>query len=294
VPGDWNNSVHPDLVDDAPAQDAPQSPPPSRGRQVRALAHEPVQAPPETISAPLDAEPAAEPAPVEAEQPDHAWFDAVREAKDPTEALRLLAKNLPRDQFEKDDVVSGLIGQIGDRRARELLARQERDAQEKAKLDAAASGDLYTLGEMTQRELQSQLASQQAAQAAGPFMDGVVAFQKNLPEAIQKEVAGKAFGVGKGYAEGVAEYMEAVSEARVKLELQKRESALRKSLMAELNGDEPVPERDSGTPGRVREVTDEQIANMSLTEYDALFDENGRPKPGVRHRSTRGIPVHRQ
>jgi hypothetical protein len=232
-------------------------------------------------SEPEQAEPAA----------DQSWFDAVRDAKDPTEALRLLAKNLPRDQFEKDDVVSGLIGQIGDRRARELLARQERDAQEKAKLDAAASGDLYTLGEMTQRELQSQLASQQAAQAAGPFMDGVVAFQKNLPEAIQKEVAGKAFGVGKGYAEGVAEYMEAVSEARVKLELQKRESALRKSLMAELNGDEPVPERDSGTPSRVREVTDEQIAAMSLAEYDALFDENNRPKPGVRHRPTRSIPL---
>jgi hypothetical protein len=124
-------------------------------------------------------------------------------------------------------------------------------------------------------------------------MDGVVAFQKTLPESIQREIAGKAYGAGKSYAEGVAEYMADVSEQRVKLELQKRESALRKSLMAELNGDEPVPERDSGTPGRVREVTDEQIAAMSLREYDALFDENGRPKPGVRHRSTRGIPVHR-
>jgi len=292
--GDWDNSVHPDLVDDQPAQDAPQTPPTARGRQGRARAPEPVQSPPEPTAAPSDVEPAAESAPDEAEQPDQSWFEAVRDAKDPTEALRLLAKNLPRDQFEKDDVVSGLIGQIGDRRARDLLAKQERDAAEQRKLEAAASGDLYTLGEMTQRELQGQLASQQAAQAAGPFMDGVVAFQKNLPEAIQKEVAGKSFGVGKGYAEGVAEYMEAVSEARVKLELQKRESALRKSLMAELNGDEPVPERDSGTPSRVREVTDEQIAAMSLREYEALFDENGRPKPGVRHRSTRGVPVRQQ
>ena len=289
--GDWDNSVHPDLVDDQPAQDAPQTPPTARGRQGRARAPEPVQSPPEPTAAPSDVEPAAESAPDEAEQPDQSWFEAVRDAKDPTEALRLLAKNLPRDQFEKDDVVSGLIGQIGDRRARDLLAKQERDAAEQRKLEAAASGDLYTLGEMTQRELQGQLASQQAAQAAGPFMDGVVAFQKNLPEAIQKEVAGKSFGVGKGYAEGVAEYMEAVSEARVKLELQKRESALRKSLMAELNGDEPVPERDSGTPSRVREVTDEQIAAMSLAEYDALFDENNRPKPGVRHRPTRSIPL---
>jgi hypothetical protein len=226
--------------------------------------------------------------------PDLAWFDAVREAKDPTEALRSILKNVPYDQLEKDDVFSGLVGNVAERRVKALQAKQEREAQERAKLDAAASGDLYTLGEMTQRELQSQLASQQAAQAAGPFMDGVVAFQKTLPESIQREIAGKAYGAGKSYAEGVAEYMADVSEQRVKLELQKRESALRKSLMAELNGDEPVPERDSGTPGRVREVTDEQIAAMSLREYDALFDENGRPKPGVRHRSTRGIPVHRQ
>lgn len=82
-----------------------------------------------------------------------------------------------------------------------------------------------------------------------------------------------------------------IVDRAVKLEQQKRESALRKSVMSELNGDEPVPERDSGTPGRVREVTDEMIAAMSLAEYEALFDENGRPKPGVRHRSTRGIPV---
>ena len=122
-------------------------------------------------------------------------------------------------------------------------------------------------------------------------------FQKNLDDKIQQEVSGKTFGAGKSHAEGVAEYMQFITDEAVKLgvekELRRRESALRKSVMTEVNGDEPVPERDSGTPGRVREVTDEQIAAMSLREYEALFDENGRPKPGVRHRSTRGIPVHR-
>ena len=147
---------------------------------------------------------------------------------------------------------------MGDRRARALLQQQEREAAERAKLEAAQNNDLYTLGEMTQREMQQQLASQQAAQAAGPFMDGVVAFQKQLPEAIQKEISGKAFGQGKSYAEGVAEYMAYVVDRAVKLEASKRESAIRKSVMSEINGDEPVPERDSGTPGRVREVTSEQ------------------------------------
>jgi hypothetical protein len=297
MPGDWDNSVHPDLIDEdeggsaSPPEPAPT--PSARGRTTRSRAggSDGAHTPPADSAAPSEG---PEPGPdgaAESDQSDLSWFEQVREAKDPTEALRLLAKNLPRDQFEKDDVVSGLIGQIGDRRARDLLARQERDAQDRAKLEAAANNDLYTLGEMTQRGLQQQLASQQAAQAAGPFMDGVVLFQKQLPETIQKEVAGQTFGAGKGYAEGVAEYMAFVVDRAVKLEQQKRESALRKSVMSELNGDEPVPERDSGTPGRVREVTDETIAAMSLAEYEALFDENGRPKPGVRHRSTRGIPV---
>jgi hypothetical protein len=122
-------------------------------------------------------------------------------------------------------------------------------------------------------------------------MDGIVKFQRTLPETIQKKIAGKTYGAGKGYDEGVAEYIADVVNEAVELGVSKRESALRKSVMSEINGDEPVPERDSGTPGRVREVTDEMIAAMTLREYEALFDENGKPKPGVRHRSTRGIPV---
>jgi hypothetical protein len=294
VPGDWDNNVHPDLVDDTPAEPAP---PPARGRG--RAAPQPAESPSPESEAPSDsrgpsesdgAEPTADAAP----EQDLSWFDQVRDAKDPTEALRSILKNVPYDQLEKDDVFSGLIGNVAERRLRTMQARQEQQAAERAKLEAAANNDLYTLGEITQRELQGPIAAQQAAQAAAPFMDGVVQFQKTLPEAIQKEIAGQTFGAGKGYAEGVAEYMAAIVDKAVKLESQKRESALRKSIMSEINGDEPVPERDSGTPGRVREVTDEQIAAMSLREYDALFDENGRPKPGVRHRSTRGIPVHRQ
>jgi hypothetical protein len=294
VPGDWDNNVHPDLVDDTPEQPAP---PPARGRGRAAPA--PAESPSPESEAPSDSRgpsesDGAEPTPEAAPEQDLSWFDAVRDAKDPTEALRSILKNVPYDQLEKDDVFSGLIGNVAERRLRTMQARQEQQAAERAKLEAAANNDLYTLGEITQRELQGPIAAQQAAQAAAPFMDGVVQFQKTLPEAIQKEIAGQTFGAGKGYAEGVAEYMAAIVDKAVKLESQKRESALRKSIMSEINGDEPVPERDSGTPGRVREVTDEQIAAMSLREYDALFDENGRPKPGVRHRSTRGIPVHRQ
>jgi hypothetical protein len=293
MPGDWDRNVHPDLVDDAEsASPSEPSAPRPRGRgransdaALPATAGEAVSEEPVTESG---SEGTAEPDPA---TPDLAWFDQVRDAKDPVEALRLITKNLPRDQLEKDEVMSGVIGARAERRFNEIKAQQERAAQERAKLEAAANNDLYTLGEMTQRELQGQLASQQAAQAASPFMDGIVQFQKTLPEAIQKKIAGKTFGAGKGYAEGVAEYVAAIVDEAVELGVSKRESALRKSVMSEINGDEPVPERDSGTPGRVREVTDEMIAAMTLREYEALFDENGKPKPGVRHRSTRGIPV---
>lgn len=292
MPGDWDKSVHPDLADDAPAEQPPApSARSSRGRVAETGGTGRPPTPPVDEAAP---EPAPDAPDAAESQPSPDWFAQVREAKDPDEAIRLLWKNLPAEEFEKNQTISGLIGARAERRVKELQAKQERDAADRAKMEAAANNDLYTLGEMTQRELQSQLASQQAAQAAGPFMDGVVQFQKTLPETIQREIAGQAFGQGKSYAEGVAEYMAAIVDKAVELGVKKRESALRKSVMSEINGDEPVPERDSGTPGRVREVTDEMIAAMSLAEYEALFDENGRPKPGVLHRSTRGIPVHQQ
>jgi hypothetical protein len=292
MPGDWEKSVHPDLVDDEPAEqpETPRSRPPrSRGTDTAPSVPPTDQAVGEVTSEAIADSDAAEPSPEAPAAPD--WFSQVRDAKDPKEALRSILKNVPYDELEKDDVFSGLVGNVAERRVKALQAKQERDAEQQRKLDAAANNDLYTLGEMTQRELQQQLASQQAAQAAVPFMDGVTLFQQSRDPAVQREVSGKTFGAGKSHAEGVAEYLSSVVDTTVELELKKRESALRKSMMNEINGDEPVPERDSGTPGRVREVTDEQIAAMSLKEYEALFDENGRPKPGVRHRSTRGIPV---
>jgi len=292
-----DRGTHPDLVEEEAAareesaQEAPPPAPAPRGRGGRARAAAPAEPAPEA-----HAEPSAESEPPAADaEPE--WVAQWREAKDPAEAFKLLSKNLPRDVLEKDETLSGLIGSRADLRARELLRQQERDVQERAKLEAAQSGDLYTLGEMTQREYQERIAQHQAAQAAGPFMDGVVLFQQQLPDSIQKEVAGKVFGEGKGQAQGVAEYLQFIADARTKLEvekeLQRRESALRKSVLSEVNGDEPVPERESGTPGRVREVTDEQIEAMTMQEYDALFDANGHPKPGVRHRATRSTPLTR-
>jgi hypothetical protein len=287
-----DRGVHPDLVEEEQqaAQESAagaQQEAPARGRR-NGRSRAP-QAPEPAPDTPADT-PEAPPE----EAPE--WWTAAREAKDPSEAFKLLAKNLPRDVLEKDETLSGLVGHKADA----LLRKRQQDAIEQQKREAAQNNDLYTLGELTQRELQEReaAAQQQRAAADGGFMDGVVLFQSQLPEEIQRTVAGRTFGEGKGQAAGVAEYLQFLSDERVKLkeaelerEFQRRESALRKSVLSEVNGDEPVPERESGTPGRVREVTDEQIEAMTIKEYDALFDENGRPKPGVRHRSTRGIPL---
>ena len=221
------------------------------------------------------------------------FLKRARLDKDPARSFKLLAKNLPRDQLERDETLSGLIGHKADA----LLRKREQDAIEQQKRQAAQDNDLYTLGELEQRRLQSeaQAAQQQAQAAGGTFMDGVVLFQQSLDRSIQEKVGGQTFGAGKSQAEGVAEYLKFVHDESVKLETERErrniESALRKSVLSEVRGDEPVPERENGTPGRVREVTDEQIAAMSLREYDALFDENNQPKPGVQHRPTRSIPL---
>ena len=290
-----DRGVHPDLLDEVVAereQAEPQEAPARRSRGHRAAPPTPAPTPEAPDSAAGSSFSADEPqAPTEPPE----WLAQLDEVKDPVEKFKLLAKNLPRDAIEKDEVISGLVGQVGDRRARELIRDQQRQAEEQAKLEAARNNDLYTLGELTQREYNERIAAQEAIAQAGPFMDGVVLFQQSLDKDLQEKVGGRVFGQGKGQAQGVAEYLQFLHDESVKLavdrEISRRESALRKSVLSEVNGDEPVPERESGTPSRVREVTDEQIEAMSMREYDALFDENGRPKPGVRHRSTRGVPL---
>jgi hypothetical protein len=290
-----DRGIHPDLLEETAQEAPPEEKQVARGRRGRAAASSPPAPTPadaeggvESPTPPPEALPeSSEPS----EPPD--W----RQATEPLEAFKLLAKQLPSEALQRDETLSGLIGSRADIRAREIIRQQQREAVEQQKREAAANNDLYTLGELAQREYQQQQQAAHGAEVSQPFMEGVSRFQQTLPEAVQKEVAGKTFGEGKGYAEGVQEYLSYLTASAIKLgverELQARESALRKSVLSEVNGNEPVPERENGTPSRVRVVTDEQVAAMSLAEYDALFDENGHPKPGVQHRSTRGIPLNR-
>ena len=172
-----------------------------------------------------------------------------------------------------------------------MLRQQERDLVEQRKREAAAANDLYTLGELAKNDYDQQVQNGQQFASIQPMMDVIARFQQTLPENLQREVAGKTFGEGKPWNEGLQEYLSYLVDSATKHRLAERESALRKSILSEINGSEPVPEREGGTPSRVRVVTDEQIAAMSLREFDALFDENGHPRPGVQHNKTRGIPL---
>jgi hypothetical protein len=285
-----DRGIHPDLVDEQP--EAPPPPePPRRGRRASAPAPEP--SPVSGTDSGGEEGPSTPPESPQTGEDTVDWREAWSRAESPEQAFALLAKNLPTDVIAKDERLSGLIGGHGERRAQEILQQQEREAIERQKREAASNNDLYTLGELAARDYQQQALQGAAADQYAPMMDAISRFQQTLPQELQREVAGKTFGEGKPWNEGMQEYLSYLVDSATKHRLAERESALRKSILSEVNGSEPVPEREGGTPSRVRVVTDEQVAAMSLREYDALFDENGRPRPGVQHRSTRGIPIQR-
>jgi hypothetical protein len=286
-------SVHPDLIDEEEFSSAA-----------------PVSATEGDTAAPAQADEVATPAEATTEEPVRAdagppeWLAQVREMSDPQEMLKLLAKNLPREQLSQNDVLNGIIGNLASKRVQSLLAEQEAHRAETAKLRALEEGDLYQLGQYSAQELQQrreQLAAQQQAQQqvdTSPFMLGIRAFQDSLPEAVRNEVAGKTFAPGGTVEEGFREYLKAVTEASVKHgfdgEIERRKPALRKALLADAARDEPVPELNGGPAASLREITDEQLGRMSLEESDLYLDERGQPRPGVKVRITRGINLQRR
>ena len=302
-----DRGIHPDLVDEVQAErEAAETPPTEspRGRSRQRAYAAPPKGPTEPSAGSPVSPNGTSPETGEgdtgltASSPESGEMPDWRTAASDEEAFKLLAKRLPSEALTKDETLSGLIGSRADIRARDILRQQEREAVERQKREAAASNDLYTLGELTQRDYQQQVHADQQAASMTPLMNVIAKFQGTLDKSIQDEVAGKVFGEGKPWEEGGVEYLRYLVDSATKLGveagLRERESALRKSILSEINGNEPVPEREGGTSSRVRVVTDEQIAAMSLAEYDALFDENGHPRPGVQHRNTRGIPLTKQ
>jgi len=207
--------------------------------------------------------------------------------------LKLLVKNVPRDEMEQDDTLRGWLGDYANQRARKMLEEQARQQQEQQRQQAYDRGDLYALGQLTAADLQAQRAALQAQSetAVNPYMVGIRNFQAALPEDVQREVQDKHY-------DSFGAYLTAVQDAAIRhgvqAEVSKRTAALQKAELSSTVGSEQSPELDGGPAQAYREITDAQVAAMTLEEYDRYFDEKGRPRAGVRVRLERGIDVSRR
>lgn len=229
-----------------------------------------------------------------------AWLEELRNAKDPKAALAVLTANLTPEELVSDNRIGGLVGDRAVKRAQQIIDARDADVREAQKVEAAQRGDLYTLGELTAPEVLMRLRQDADARAMEPLMEGVKVFQSRLPAEVQAEVAGRTWPGTP--SEGLAAYMEAVTQSAIKhglmpeveREIKRRDPMLRKQVLTEAHGEEPAPELLNGGPRAVREFTSEQIDNMSLEEFNQYFDDNGFPKPGVKHIVTRYEPLQRR
>jgi len=309
---DIRRSTHPDLLDELEA--SPPVPEPQangNGRQRRgrrtsepAVSEElpptPLEAAGPTSDVP-ETEGSAEGAahtPAEPTVPE--WLDRLKASSDPKEMLALLTKNMPNEDLIKDEYLQGYIGNRIKWGIRDTLAEQERQRTEKQRSEAYERGDLYALGQMSAADLeaQRQALAEQSQAALNPYLQAITAFQSTLPEAVQRDVQGRTYAPGGTPTEGFAAYLQAVHESALRHgledEVRKREPALRKAELSTTVGSEQSPELDGGPAQAYREITDAQVAAMTLEEYDRYFDDKGRPKPGVRVRLERGIDIRAQ
>lgn len=292
-------SIHPDLLEEtlADAEAASISPTPRRRRGSHAPPSDP--SPPGAQTDGVEGGSGeASVTPSEPAAPE--WLTAVTEAQDPLQKLALLLKNIPRDDLEKDDTIKGWLGAAADRRARRMLLEAEEQRLDRDRQQAYDRGDLYTLGQLDAATIQArrQELEQQVQAQNNPYRQAIAAFQQGLPEAVQRDVQGKTYGAGKSEAEGFQEYLQAVHESALSHgladEVRKRENGFRKAELNGTVGSEMTPELDGGPAQSVREITDAQVAAMTLEEFDRFFDDKGRPRPGVRVRLERGIDVRRE
>ena len=294
---DLRRSTHPDLLDELDVVQAePASDERTRPRRRRNGTSPPEAPPPEpTAETPPEVadDSADQQPPVPAESTPPEWMSAVDATPDPREKLRLLVKNVPRDEMEQDDVLRGWLGDYANQRARRMLEDQARVAQDRERQQAYDRGDLYALGQLDAANLeqQRQLARQQAELDANPYLIGIRNFQASLPEAVQREVQGKQYATYEAYLSAV---QDAAIRHGVSEEVRKRSSALEKAQLSQTVGSEMSPELDGGPAQTYREITDAQVAAMTLEEFDRYFDDKGRPRPGVRVRLERGIDIRAQ
>jgi hypothetical protein len=305
---DLTRSIHPDLMDEYQEQidlaAGASSPPaaPTRRRRGRGVAAATEASPPGDTAVdesnpdaptggsegvPTASEPTAAP------ESNGEWLAQLEGKTDAREILAIAREHVSREELAADPFFQGWIGDLANQRARKLVEDQQKQQFERQKAETFARGDLYALGQMEAEQLQTQRQQlqAQAEQQNSPYMIAIRNFQAKLPEPVQQEVQGKNY-------ESYQAYLEAVQDAAIRhgisQEVSKRAAGLQKAELSNTVGSEQSPELDGGPAQAYREITDAQVAAMTLEEYDGYFDEKGRPKPGVRVRLERGIDVQRR
>ena len=138
-----------------------------------------------------------------------AWMEDVRKAQAGPDALAIILKNVPLEELQKHPQISGWIGNMAQRTAREQAAQAAIEEAERSKRDAWQRGDYYRLGELSAPELEQRALQAQQQQATEPFMQSLTEYQKTLPDQVQAEIQGKNYS-------SVADYMQSATEAKVR------------------------------------------------------------------------------
>ena len=204
----------------------------------------------EVAAAPIDSEGAVE-TPAEPTEPKTytSWQDALKDA-DPEELLKL-------------DAIAGRIGQVADKRARELAAQQKLadDTRRQAEADRAEETRLRNLRsenpvaygtEMERRDASTDAIREEARRQSAMGADITGELEKYVAANYTKEVyealANKSYS--GTYAQGVTAYIDELNKAeRASLRAQWEKDelpALRKKILTELNGGEAPIDASAG------------------------------------------------
>lgn len=189
--------------------------------------------------------------------------EEVAEPKTYTSWREALADADP-DELLKDDRIAGRIGQVADKRAREIAAKQkadddlrrqqEADRAEEARLRALRQDNpVAYASEMERRDATADAIKEEAARQARLASDvgkSLAEYVKaNYTKETYESLAGKTYE-GMTYAQGITAYIDELNKAeRASLRAQWEKDelpALRKKILTELNGGEPPIDASTG------------------------------------------------
>ncbi len=207
------------------------------------------------------------------------WQDALKDA-DPEELL-------------KDDRIAGRIGQVADKRAREIAAQQKAtdDARKQVEADRAETTRLRELrsenpmayaSEMERRDATSDAIHEEARRQAalgGDITGELETYVKaNYPKEVYESLAGKTYP--GTLAQGVAAYygeLDKANRAHLRAEWERTERpALRKQILSELNGGEPSIDSSSGGTRAGKNFNSNLEASTALMEGAITIQEYTR------------------